>query len=234
VTEIRDRMRWPSGRSLLKIGADVAPSDLRNFSRWCGSHRERAHRKPDLLAARIFTLNADWIGAGVGQAALTLFELGVTSVENDVHETPPAPAPASMSKEFGTTTCTMYSPLDSQHAPRTHEIGSAILHVTIEVDPKHNARFLDWYVEAHVPAILEAPGMLGARRFEAISRASEPDPADSPRRYCTLYEMTAADVISRPETQQAARRGACPRAIEPYRKASNQVYDEVLPENLIP
>jgi len=105
--------------------------------------------------------------------------------------------------------------------------GAAILHVTVDVERAYHDPFLKWYAEIHVPAVLEAPGMLGARRFENVElEAGEPLRAGQ-HAYCTIYEMEDASVIGRPEIVEAARKGACPADLEPHRIAVNHVYEEI-------
>jgi hypothetical protein len=127
----------------------------------------------------------------------------------------------------GDITCRAYRELDPPARPHTHEIGSAILHVQVIVDPDFDDRFLGWYINEHVPAVLDAPGMIAARRFEQVHLGSNTDADGGPRIYRTVYEMTEASVIRQPETLEASLRGACPAELAPHRQASNQVYAEV-------
>ena len=94
---------------------------------------------------------------------------------------------------------------------------------------------LDWQLadadaevpQVHVPAVLDAPGMIAARRLEQIHTVSNADSHNRPRIDRKIYEMAEASVIRHPETLEASVRGACPAELEPHRQASYQVYAEV-------
>lgn len=135
----------------------------------------------------------------------------------------------------------LYCELGDAAERRRGPTGPAILHVRVEVEPHYETRFLEWYVGVHVPAILDAPGMLSARRYQRIPLARLGHESDAFRRhvaleapgtferlhYFTVYEMEAVDVVGREATQRCARKGACPPELEAHRAASNQVYTEV-------
>ena len=53
-------------------------------------------------------------------------------------------------------------------SPTTQPIGSAVLVVTMEVDPADEAEFNRWYNEQHLPERMEIPGYISARRFKLI------------------------------------------------------------------
>lgn len=220
MTDTLGKRQHPSGNLLLEIGAASAGP----FDRAFESHLNDAHDRPCLLGSRSFVRVPQWAGVGTGSASLMLHELDVPDHAAHVHAEKQTQDPTNC---LGPMTCRAYRELGAPSGPHTHEIGSAILHVQVIVDPKYDDLFLHWYVNEHVPAVLDAPGMIAARRFEQIHPGSNADPHNRPRVYRTLYEMAEASVIRQPETLEASVRGACPAELEPHRQASNQVYAEV-------
>jgi len=230
MTEIQEKTVWPSGEGLLKIGADRPSQDRSRLESECKRRFREMQTESRLIAARSLLRNPDWVGAGSGPEMITLVELAGSPLDVVPLRAQAKQSWAASSPHADGPSCSIYRRLDIEAEPKTFEPGSAILHVTVEVDPDHNAEFLHWYVGQHVPAIVAAPGIIGARRFEEIPVATDPSHAKTTRRYCTIYEMTHAGVVSQPETQEASREGACPVELEPYRRAANQVYDEIFRE----
>lgn len=60
----------------------------------------------------------------------------------------------------------------------------AVLVVTIEVAPEHEADFNLWYDTKHVPERLAMPGFVSARRYASTDR---------PGRYLAVYELSTPD-----------------------------------------
>lgn len=65
-----------------------------------------------------------------------------------------------------------------------------------DVPAAHEEEFNRWYDIEHLPLLLHVPGVLGARRFRALS--------GSPR-YVALYDLAGADVPRHPAWQSALR-----------------------------
>ena len=171
-----------------------------------------------LVAVRGFVLEPSWAGTGGGHAQVGVVEAATP----DVLE---ALAPSLSTAFAAEPRVSIYRELGSIAADGRQRTGSAILHVNVDVAPEHRERFLPWYVDEHVPAVLEAPGMIAARRFENL-RAGEALP-ETQHTFFTIYEMEDASVIHRPETLEASERGACPPELQPLRRAYNRVYSEI-------
>jgi catechol 2,3-dioxygenase-like lactoylglutathione lyase family enzyme len=208
--------------ALLHIGTDIDARVEAEFNRWCEGHVLSNLALPGFRRARRFLRKADYPGVGESAQYLTLYDLEAASaLTSDAY----ARHDQSVPEEF----------LPHLHFERAlyREIGvhagaspsadaTAMLHVTVDVaDPAWVDRFLEWYSEVHVPAVLEVPGMVAARRY------ANTDPASGGHTYCTLYEMEDSKVMSRPEMPDAARKGACPTELEPQRVAWNHVYEEI-------
>jgi len=211
------------GAALVHLGADFDSTTELPIRRWSEKCMVHALECEGVLGARHLT-KTDWPGAGTNPRHLILFERA------DASPLRSAPYPPSLSEEFApylSLTHSTYRAIDEPRKGSTRVTGTAILHVTVDVHPQHHDDFLRWYAEEHVPAVLEAPGMLGARRYADIDLQPGMRRPDGRHDYCTLYEMENASVITRPETLAASARGACPDTLQPHRVASNAVYQEV-------
>lgn len=222
----RDGNPLPAGSALLHLATEIPAEHAPGFDRWCEGHVRSNLELPGFLAARRFVRNDDWPGAGSAATYLTLYDLEDTSaLSSDAYAAHDQSVPDAYARQLRFVR-SVYREIGERPEPDTQQTGRAILHVTVDVDPDYTEPFLAWYANEHVPAVLEAPGMIAARRFEnVLARDSAPLP-DGQHTYCTLYEMEEADVISRPETLQASARGACPPSLEPHRVAANRVYEE--------
>ena len=207
----------PAGPCLLHLGLDVEGAAARDAL--VAALRERIPTL-EVAVARVFARDPAWSGTGGGHAL-------VATVEAQAREPLEALLPSLVAELGAEPRVSLYRECDAGPPVGRQRTGRAILHVNVDVAPEHREPFLRWYVGEHVPAVLDAPGMLAARRFEnvlASGGASAPAPQHT---YFTLYEMDDVEVISRPETLAASQRGACPPELEPLRRASNRVYAEV-------
>ena len=94
-----------------------------------------------------------------------------------------------------------------------------LLAVQMDVDPEQEAEFNDWYNQEHCPMLLSVPGMLGARRFEAVE--GEP-------KYAAFYEIESPEV---PESAGWVRARETPwrKGVEPYtRNRKRDMYRLIL------
>jgi hypothetical protein len=78
-------------------------------------------------------------------------------------------------------------------------VAKGILFVaTNPVEPSREDEFNDWYSNVHVPAILELPGFVGARRYRVISDG------ETAHRYMAVYEIERDDVAAAMDELQKA------------------------------
>ena len=95
--------------------------------------------------------------------------------------------------------------------------------VRMDVAPDHEEEFNRNYETEHIPAVLKAPGMVSAARFET----SDPDVP----KYVAIYEMEGPDVPYTPEFRALADSGEWPHRIRPYtRNISRVVYKRIVSE----
>jgi hypothetical protein len=230
-----DRARHPAAPVLLHLSFEIDPgidSDVdsgieSSVDQWCERDADAYLRRPGVLSLRRFKRNDDWSGDRKAARFMTLLDLEDASV---LSELPSDGLESSIPEALvGRVRArrAVYCELGAEPGSRMRAAGSAILHVCVDVDREYDDRFQHWYAGTHVPAVLEAPGMIGARRFENILHGRDGSLPQGQHEYCTVYEMEQPSVIGSPETLEAARKGACPAELEPHRVAINHVYDEI-------
>jgi len=64
---------------------------------------------------------------------------------------------------------------------------TALLIVTVDIEPEREDEFNRWYDEEHVPEKLAAPGFHSARRFKHFT---------IPHRYLAIYEVDEGDTVT--------------------------------------
>jgi len=221
------RPTQPIAPVMLHIGTDVEDAIASDFERWCEDHVRDNLRLPGFVSGRRLRRSARYSGPGASPSSLTLYQLESTStLETPEYAGRKIGMPDRFTGQIGFER-TVYRELGVPSGVRSQPIGPAILHVTVDVEPEWRERFVEWYVNVHVPAVLDAPGMLSVRRFENVELASGHAPRPGQHTYCTLYEMEAADVIARPATLESASRGACPSDLASHRVALNHTYEEI-------
>lgn len=221
------RPNEPIAPVMLHIGTDVDDTIATDFERWCEVHVADNLRLPGFVSARRLRKNPTFSGPGASPGTLTLYQLeGESTLETPEYTGRKIGMPDRFTGHIGFER-SLYRELGVPAGIRAHAIGPAILHVTVDVEPAWRERFVEWYVNVHVPAVLDAPGMLSVRRFENVELAAGGAPRPGQHTYCTLYEMEAADVIARPQTLASASRGACPPELAPHRVALNHTYEEI-------
>ena len=221
------RPSQPVAPVLIHIGTDVDPSIAHELDRWSEEHILDNMKLPGFVSARRLRRVGPVAAPGTAPDTLTLYQVAnVSALETPEYTGRKIELPRAFTDRLRFTR-SLFREVDAESSVRTQEIGPAILHVTVDVEPDWRARFVDWYAKVHVTAVLSAPGMLGARRFENIALAAGRDPAAGERSYCTLYEMEDAGVLARPSTVAAASNGACPPELAPHRVPFNHVYEEV-------
>ena len=71
----------------------------------------------------------------------------------------------------------------------------ALLFISMNVAPEHEAEFNDWYNQEHLDALAGVPGVLCARRYRGIGAT---------QRYCAMYHFANSDVPSSASWKAAA------------------------------
>jgi hypothetical protein len=218
----------PIGPILLHIGTDVDPALEAEFDRWCVGHVDDNLRLPDFVSARRLKRAPGQPDADSVAGSLTLYQLeSVAALETPEYKGRTVGMPTHFAEKIRFRR-SLYREIGVGPGVRTQSIGPALLHVTVDVEDGRREKFLDWYVNVHVAAVLDAPGMMGVRRFENVELDSGRPLAPGQHTFCTLYEMEDAGVLARPSTLAAASRGACPPELAPHRVARNHTFVEIL------
>lgn len=219
----------PIGDALLHLATEVEPGIEADFNAWAEGHLKDNLGLSGFLSARRLRRSTAGGEDPAQPTWLTIYDLAdldaLASLESPDRDRS-MPAAFSGRFRFERTVHRALTPRGEEGARQPR--GPAILHITLDVEPDHEAAFVDWYVGEHVPAIAAVPGVLSVRRFENAAWEQGSAPAASGARFLTIYELEAPDVIARDEMLEAARRTACPAALEPHRSARHQVYEEFL------
>jgi hypothetical protein len=238
-----DQPRQPIGRALLHLLSDLT-AEVDAFTRWCDTvHHAEALEVDGFVSGRRFELVPGYrYAAAAGARFLTAYQLAdehvldTDSYRDHVARTTPAP-PGVM--ESLTYTRTIYrerypdggwlSP-DGTVERGDQPIGAAILHVMMDVEPAWDAELNAWYAEEHLPALLEVPGMLGARRYvDANWPSGGVTDADGRHQYLAVYELVAPEVVDSEEYAKAAAMSPRTADLAPHISFYSQVYRQVFP-----
>jgi hypothetical protein len=236
----------PIGAALLHIQSWLTGRDD-EFTKWCDElHHFEALQAPGFLACRRFEVVPGYeYAAADGAGYLTVYQLAdATAVDSEAHQAVVAamtPPPAGLMDDV-TFTSTVYRehfPVGGWMTPGgevasgDESIGTAILHVMMDVDPAWDDELNAWYAEEHLPRLLEVPGMLAARRFVDAHWAGgqfsgDGDAArDRHHQYLATYELVDADVVTTPEYARAAEMTPRTAALAPHLSFFSQIYREV-------
>lgn len=234
----------PIGSALLHIQSWLTGRE-EAFTRWCDEcHHAEALQTPGYLACRRFELVPGYeYAAPHGAQYLTVYQLDDEHVMgNDAHQAVVAamtPAPPGVVEAL-TFTSTIYRerfPIGGWMTPDgavesgDEPIGSAILHVMMDVEPGWDDELNAWYAEEHLPRLLGVPGMLAGRRFVDAHWASLPfshgGGVDGHHQYMATYELIDSDVVTTPEYAEAAAMSPRTAALAPHLSFFSQIYREV-------
>jgi len=215
------------GGALLHLGTEIDAGVEVDFNRWCEEHVHSNLKLPGFLAARRYVKDDVREGLSESPRFLTLYGLeSESALQSDAYASHDQSIPEAFTSGLRFWR-SVYRSLETHVGASAGSRGKAILHVTVDVEPAYDAEFLPWYSEVHVPAVLSAPGMIGAVRYENVARSTGGAVPEGQHSYCTLYEMEDPGVIGRPEMVEASEKGICPKALEPHRVAINHIYREI-------
>ena len=103
-------------------------------------------------------------------------------------------------------------------------IGGTILVVMMDVDPKHEEEFNQWYNDEHLPERLEIPGYVSARRFKL-------EEGQGVLKYLCIWELADAGPLQSPEyeAQNARSSDLRDRAHAHIRQRMRGLYKQIYP-----
>lgn len=177
---------------LLNLPADMAGPWRDWYDRTFLTPRSRL---PGVIAARRFT------GIEVSFRELGLYDVADVTLPHTRawqardEKTTPAAEPALRAAHQATLTRQLYRQILSSVAMYEPEAKADILHgAFFEVAGEHQDEFNDWYNTEHIPAELDIPGYLNARRFQGI---------DDSQRFLALYDVATLEAVDGPAGRQA-------------------------------
>lgn len=236
----------PVGGALLHIQTWIT-DHIDEFTQWCDSvHHAEALQVPGFLSSRRFArVDGYAYAAPKGADFLTMYQVRDPSIVNsDVHNAnsaamTPAPDGVMDTLEYLPTVYRAKYPEHGWVAPDgsprdgDEPVGTAILHVMMDVEPDFDDELNAWYTEEHLPRLLEVPGMLAARRFvDAHWPASGADDAGGRHQYLAIYELTDPSVVDSPDYARAAEMTPRTAALAPHISFHSQIYRQVF--SLVP
>jgi antibiotic biosynthesis monooxygenase (ABM) superfamily enzyme len=77
-----------------------------------------------------------------------------------------------------------------------HKEAKYLFIVRVDVDPKDEERFNEWYNTEHIPTMTNVPGVLGASRYCSVDGSSP--------KYTAIYEWERGDIRTSKEWKKAA------------------------------
>jgi hypothetical protein len=116
------------------------------------------------------------------------------------------------------------------------EIGTALLHVMMDIEPAWEMDFNAWYNEEHLPSLVAVPGFLSARRFSEVhwtptdggATSAVADPAGR-HQYLAVYEIEDPSVLDSAEYARACEMTPWTEKLAPHLTFHSQIYRQVFP-----
>jgi hypothetical protein len=136
-------------------------------------------------------LNAErWIGAADPKASLALYDLDNVGVLHSPGYQAVGGANGTPWTKRVTGRTKMIIRLEGEQilpGDKLAPVGeaAALLFISMNVAPEHEADFNDWYNQEHLPALAGVPGVLCARRYRG---------SGATQRYCAMYHFANLDV----------------------------------------
>ena len=136
-------------------------------------------------------LNAErWIGAADPKVSLALYDLDNVGVLHSPAYQAVGGANGTPWTKRVTSRTKMIIRLEGEQilpGDKLAPVGeaSALLFISMNVAPEHEADFNDWYNKEHLPALAGVPGVLCARRYRG---------SGATQRYCAMYHFANPDV----------------------------------------
>jgi hypothetical protein len=196
-----------AGNAILQLRWDVGPDREREFNRWYDEeHLGDVVAVPGVFGGRRFERVP---GAAYVKETpwryLTVYELaGADALARDEFVrlgTEPSEWTRAVAFDLPMDRAVLSlhgaTPADAAAAV---PVGSAILHVTMDVRPDRFDDFLAWHADDHLPAVASAPGVLAGRRLVDTSTTT-----GDLRRVVAIYELADESVATSDAFFEAGR-----------------------------
>jgi hypothetical protein len=240
--------RQPIGRGLLHLQTDLTDTVAEaEFNRWCDEvhHREVLHVDGFLSLRRFEVVPGYRYADPNGAKILTLYQLvapdAVDSPAHQEHGRTSQPVPPQILRSL-TYLRSVYGQCFPESGSLTpagvdatlqQEIGTALLHVMMDVEPAWELEFNAWYDEEHLPSLVAVPGFLSARRFSEVHwtprDAASVDDAAGRHQYLAVYELEDPSAVDSAEYARACEMTPWTEKLAPHLTFHSQVYRQVFP-----
>jgi hypothetical protein len=237
--------RQPIGQGLLHLQTNLAdPRVEPDFTRWCNEiHHAAVLHVDGFLSLRRYERVPGYRYADPdGYRFLTVYQLAtpeaVDSPAHQEHGRTAEPIPEHVAAvltylrtvygqcfpEAGSLTPSGVEPHPEQR------IGTAVLHVMMDVEPAWELEFNAWYNDEHLVSLLAVPGFLSARRFADVAwPAAGPEAAGGRHQYLAMYELEDVSVVDSPAYAQACEMTPWTEKVAPHLAFHSQIYRQVFP-----
>ncbi|MDO8596075.1 MAG: hypothetical protein Q7R45_05580 [Sulfuricaulis sp.] len=177
-------MTKPMG--LLAVGFDYSGSSEDEFNDWYDTEHI-----PQRLRVKGFVNAERWVGADDPKISLVTYDLASPGVLQSAsylaiagaNLSPWSRRVAAKCRRIGRFVAEQIVP-GSQAAPQN---AGGLLFVGMNVEPRAEDEFNDWYDTEHLPRLMAVPGCLCARRFRA---------AGGSHKYIAIYHLESAEVCA--------------------------------------
>ena len=238
--------RQPIGQGLLHLQSDLAdPSVEPDFTRWCNDihHRSLLRDVDGFLSLRRFERVPGYrFGAPDGSRFLTVYQLeGPDAVDSEGHREhtrtfEPLPAHVAAVLTYRRTIYRQRTPEAGSLTPTgvdpslDQAVGTAVLHVMMDIEPAWELEFNAWYDEEHLDRLLAVPGFISVRRFvDAQWPAGGVEAADGRHQYLAMDEIEDAGVVDTEPYARACEMTPWTEKLAPHLAFHSQIYRQVFP-----
>ncbi len=109
-------------------------------------------------------------------------------------------------------------------------VGTAVLHVMMDIEPAWELEFNAWYDEEHLLRLLAVPGFVSVRRFHDEQwPAAGVVAAGGRHQYLALYEIEDAGVVETEPYARACEMTPWTEKLAPHLAFHSQIYRQVFP-----
>ena len=238
--------RQPIGQGVLHLQSDLAdPAVEPDFTQWCNDvhHRSLLQEVDGFLSLRRFERVPGYrYSAPDGSQYLTVYQLaGPEAVDSPAHREhtrtfEPLPAHVSTVLSYRRTIYGQCSPATGSLTPAgvdpslEQPIGTAVLHVMMDIERAWELEFNAWYDEEHLLRLLAVPGFVSVRRFRDVQwPAGGVEAAGGRHQYLALYELEDAGVVDTEPYARACEMTPWTEKLAPHLAFHSQIYRQVFP-----
>jgi hypothetical protein len=237
--------RQPIGQGLLHIQSDLAdPTAEPEFTRWCNEvHHATVLQLPGFLSLRRYERVPGYrYAAPDGTRFLTVYQVATPAAVDSPHHREHLRTDVALPERVAAV-LTFLRTIYGQCFPDTGSltpsgvepgpeqgIGTAVLHVMMDVEPAWELEFNAWYNEEHLISLLAVPGFISARRFADVQWPADGNQsADGRHQYLAMYELEDLAVVESAAYARACELTTWTEKLAPHLSFHSQIYRQVFP-----